>query len=270
MPSGENLMPIGRFARAVRLGVKALRHYDEEGLLRPAFVDPQTGYRYYARRQAREAVMIAMLRSLDLPLPLIREALAAPPDALSKLLVRESERQAAELARRERALRSLRRMAEAGSLAPYAVAVRREPDQLVARIRGTTTAERLVEESTAWVFAVMDEVRRAGRALRMPVLCVNEAPDAEGRIRVDACAALDAPAPALDAADAIVLPGGPCAWTTHRGPYEEIGLAHHALFAWAQERGHEPAGGVREIYENDPHDVPAEALVTEVLLPIAT
>jgi DNA-binding transcriptional MerR regulator len=268
MTSAENLMPIGRFARAVRLGVKALRHYDEEGLLRPAFVDPQTGYRYYARRQARDAVMIAMLRSLDLPLPLIREALAAPADALSKLLLRESERLAAELARRERALHSLRRIAEAGSLAPYAIAVRHEPDQLVARIAGTTTAERLVEESTAWVFEVMEAVRRAGRPLRMPVLCVNEAPDAEGRIRVEACAALDAPAPALEGADAVVLRGGACAWTAHQGPYEELGLAHHALFAWAQERGHEASGPIREIYENDPNEVAPEALRTEVLLPI--
>jgi DNA-binding transcriptional MerR regulator len=70
-----NLMPIGRFARAVRLSVKALRHYDDEGLLVPALVDRQTGYRYYARDQARDAVMIAMLRSLDLPLASIREAL---------------------------------------------------------------------------------------------------------------------------------------------------------------------------------------------------
>jgi DNA gyrase inhibitor GyrI len=212
--------------------------------------------------------MIAMLRSLDVPLPVVREALAAPADALAKLLGRESERVAAELARRERALRALQRMARAGSLAPYEVAVRREPERLVARLGGETTAERLVEESTAWVFAVMDEVRRAGRPLRMPILCLNEAPDAEGRIRVAACAALDPPAPPLERAEAALLPGGPCAWTTHRGPYEELGLAHHALFAWAQERGHEAVGAIREIYENDPNEVAPEALVTEVLLPI--
>ena len=42
----DDLLPIGRFARATRLSVKALRHYDELGLLRPAFVDPSSGYRY--------------------------------------------------------------------------------------------------------------------------------------------------------------------------------------------------------------------------------
>jgi DNA-binding transcriptional MerR regulator len=268
MAERENLMPIGRFARAVRLGVKALRHYDEAGLLSPAFVDPQTGYRYYARRQARDALMIAMLRSLDLPLAAIREALVAPPDALQKLLLRESERVAAELARSERTLRSLERMARQGSLAPYAVAVREEPAHFVARLSGTTTPERLVEDSTAWVRAVMAEVEQAGRPPRMPVLCINEEPDAAGRLRVHACAALDPPAPDLVRAEAVELAGGPCAFTTHVGPYEEIGLAHHALFAWVQERGHEPSGPIREIYLNDPTEVAPEAIESEVLLPI--
>lgn len=37
------LMSIGRFARLTGLTVKALRHYDEVGLLRPAAVDAETG-----------------------------------------------------------------------------------------------------------------------------------------------------------------------------------------------------------------------------------
>ena len=56
-------MPIGRFARACRLSVKALRHYDEEQLLRPAHIDERTGYRYYTREQVRDAVTIGMLRT---------------------------------------------------------------------------------------------------------------------------------------------------------------------------------------------------------------
>ena len=40
-------MQIGRFARLTGLTVKALRHYDEIGLLRPAGVDPESGYRSY-------------------------------------------------------------------------------------------------------------------------------------------------------------------------------------------------------------------------------
>jgi DNA-binding transcriptional MerR regulator len=41
----ERMLSIGRFARLTGLTVKALRHYDELGLLRPAHVDGWTGYR---------------------------------------------------------------------------------------------------------------------------------------------------------------------------------------------------------------------------------
>ena len=63
------VMPIGKFARACRLSVKALRHYDEEQLLRPAHVDERTGYRYYTREQVRDAVTIGMLRGLGIGIP---------------------------------------------------------------------------------------------------------------------------------------------------------------------------------------------------------
>lgn len=42
---------IGEFARLGRVSVRMLRHYDALGLLRPARVDPVTGYRYYEARQ---------------------------------------------------------------------------------------------------------------------------------------------------------------------------------------------------------------------------
>ncbi len=41
----KNLVPIGRFSTICRLSLKALRLYDEMGLLRPALVDPGSGYR---------------------------------------------------------------------------------------------------------------------------------------------------------------------------------------------------------------------------------
>jgi effector-binding domain-containing protein len=103
----------------------------------------------------------------------------------------------------------------------------------------------------------------------MPVLCVNEPPDAEERIRVHACAPAGAQGPPLPTAERAELPGGTFAWLVHEGPYEEIGLAHHALHAWAQQQGHAPAGPLREIYVNDPAEVAPEELVTEVWLPVS-
>ncbi len=50
----ENLMPIGQFAEASRLSQKALRLYGENGLLAPAWVDPDSGYPTTARSSCRQ------------------------------------------------------------------------------------------------------------------------------------------------------------------------------------------------------------------------
>ena len=77
MPRPQDLIGIGDFARRVRLTPKQLRDYDENGLLAPAYVDADTGYRYYHRGQARTAVTIALLRSLDVPLAAVHELLVS-------------------------------------------------------------------------------------------------------------------------------------------------------------------------------------------------
>ena len=66
-------LSIGSFSRVSGLTVKALRHYDEIGLLEPARVDEWTGYRYYGLEQARAAEEIRRLRSLEVPLDEIRD-----------------------------------------------------------------------------------------------------------------------------------------------------------------------------------------------------
>ncbi|MFF3392894.1 MerR family transcriptional regulator [Streptomyces sp. NPDC002669] len=66
------LLTIGAFAKASRLSPKALRHYDELGLLTPARVDPLTGYRFYAPEQLDRARLVAWLRRLGMPLALVR------------------------------------------------------------------------------------------------------------------------------------------------------------------------------------------------------
>ncbi|NKI43124.1 MerR family transcriptional regulator [Streptomyces physcomitrii] len=75
---GRRLLTIGAFARAARLSPKALRLYDELELLRPAEVDPDTGYRRYAPGQLAQARLVAWLRRLGMPLARIREVTALP------------------------------------------------------------------------------------------------------------------------------------------------------------------------------------------------
>ncbi|MBP2336393.1 MerR family transcriptional regulator [Saccharothrix coeruleofusca] len=67
-----DLLTIGAFARAARLSPKALRLYDELGLLRPAAVDAESGYRFYDADQLERARLIAWLRRLGMPLARVR------------------------------------------------------------------------------------------------------------------------------------------------------------------------------------------------------
>lgn len=78
------LLTIGAFAKASRLSPKALRLYDELGLLAPARVDPDSGYRYYVPEQLERARLVAWLRRLGMPLARIREVcdLAEPTGGL--------------------------------------------------------------------------------------------------------------------------------------------------------------------------------------------
>src|SRR5512133_3668860 len=87
----KNLVPIGRFSAICRLSQKALRLYDEMGLLRPAWVDPDSGYRYYAVAQALEAERIRLLRSLEVPLEELAELLR-DPTARARILDRHRRR----------------------------------------------------------------------------------------------------------------------------------------------------------------------------------
>lgn len=79
-------LTIGQAARLAAVTAKALRHYDRIGLLRPAAVDPVTGYRRYHAEQVAQARLIRRLRDLELPLEEIRRLLALDRDALQAAL----------------------------------------------------------------------------------------------------------------------------------------------------------------------------------------
>lgn len=62
------MLKIGEFSRLGRVPVKTLRYYDGIGLLKPARVDPFTGYRYYDSAQLDRLNRILALKDLDLSL----------------------------------------------------------------------------------------------------------------------------------------------------------------------------------------------------------
>ena len=81
------VMTIGEFARASGLTPKALRLYDDLGLLRPAAVDEANGYRYYDPDQLDRARLVARLRLVGMSLDRIRTVADLPTAARSAELL---------------------------------------------------------------------------------------------------------------------------------------------------------------------------------------
>jgi DNA-binding transcriptional MerR regulator len=81
-----DLMGISDFARLSRLSPRALRLYDELGLLPPASVEPDSGYRWYSAGQLAPARLIAALRGIGMPLAQIRTVAGAERAAAAGLV----------------------------------------------------------------------------------------------------------------------------------------------------------------------------------------
>ena len=71
----ESLLSIGKMAALNRLSVSTLRLYDEKGLLKPRYIDPQTGYRYYSIDQNARLDVIVYMKELGMSLSQIAQAL---------------------------------------------------------------------------------------------------------------------------------------------------------------------------------------------------
>jgi DNA-binding transcriptional MerR regulator len=120
---------IGEFARRSHLSLKALRLYDERGVLVPSRVDQASGYRYYDTAQLDEARLVVMLRQLQLPLAAVKELLACDPDdAATRIAEHWRDAEAAHDARRELADYLVNRLRGKRSVM-YEVATREMPER---------------------------------------------------------------------------------------------------------------------------------------------
>jgi len=137
---------IGEFARRSRLSLKALRLYDERGVLVPARVDQASGYRYYDTAQLDEARLVVMLRELQLPLKAVKELLACDPaEAATRIAEHWRDAEAAHDARRELADYLVNRLRGKRPVM-YEVATREMPE------RSLLCLKREVDERGQWAF----------------------------------------------------------------------------------------------------------------------
>jgi DNA-binding transcriptional MerR regulator len=262
----EELLTIGRFARLCRLSVKQLRHYDEVGLLAPEWVDAGTGYRYYAPEQARDALTIALLREIDLPLAVIAEALAAQAPARARILRAERDRLAERITRDQARLSMLERLAADG-LPGYAVSFGTEEERRLVVTRAVCAPTEVGAAVGAGVGRLMARLAATGAEWAPPLWGLYPLdPDDAMHIAVGAQPTAEAAVPG--GLELEILRGGPVAETVHIGPYAQLPLAYHALFAAVHERGLLPVAPVREAYLVAPGEASDEELTTRLILPV--
>lgn len=271
----DHLLPIGRFSRMSRLSIKALRLYDEQGLLPPAWVDPDSGYRYYRPGQANQAEAIRVLRGVEMPLGEIREVLAADDnEAVVKRLGVHFQRLEERLADQARMLRFLQHLIDqGGDVMPYDVSVKNAPAQWVASWTTRTSLSVIGTDIGRGFAAVVGALEVQGhQPAGMPFIVYHDVIDEQTDGTIEICVpvppAMSQAAGAEGDAECKEVPAATVASTTHRGPYDEISPAYHTLTGWIVEHGHQHAGPPREIYLNDPQTAIPEDLLTEVQFPI--
>lgn len=272
-----DLLPIGRFARLSGLTVRAVRHYGEQGLLEPAFVDPDTGYRYFSVDQLADAAAIRRLRFLELALDEIREILEADDPAFTKARLLQHRARMAELAATtEQILGALQRLIEGEEeLVPDVTDIRAQieikevPAQPVLRIRERVQSEKLPDVIPAAIKEIADYLHARGlEPLGAPITICPYA-DEEGMVEIENTWPVASTVPGKGRVEAATLPACTVLAYEHRGHYSELHRSYRDLEALVEAEGLVKDGEPREIYVTDPAEVVDSAdWVTEIQLPI--
>lgn len=265
----DELMPIGRFSRMCWLSIKALRLYDEAGLLHPAHVDPVSNYRYYTPAQASTARVIATLRSLDMPLATIKQIVTeTDPDHVRDLL--DSYRLLLEerIDRHRHMLQRVETFIRKGAVMAYDITTQDIAPVDVVGTTYTVSPDSLAEVSR-------DAYHRLYAALTSNGVSPAGAPRMVYRAMeddawtVEACVPVAGVSAAPDGFELHRIRGGRAAVTRHVGPYDELGIAYREVESWIDANGLTSAGTPYDVYLDDPTEVgDPTKLETEIVWPV--
>jgi DNA-binding transcriptional MerR regulator len=148
------LVPIGDFSRMTHLSVKALRFYHDQGLIEPARIDPDSGYRFYDPAQVPMAQVIRRFRDLGMPLDQVRTVLRAPDvETRTKAIIAHLTAMEARLAEMQMSVASLRALLEGPPVRPE-VEFRSIPPAPALAVTATVTAE----AALAWGTGAFEEI----------------------------------------------------------------------------------------------------------------
>jgi DNA-binding transcriptional MerR regulator len=272
LTTSSDLLSIGAFARRSRLSLKALRLYDELGLLPPAQVDPETGYRYYAATQIDRARLIGLLRRLDMPLARIGRVLELEGAAAAREVATYWSEVEASAAVKRRLVAYLDRHLSGRGEPMYDVETRDVPVQDVLGITRSLTVKDLLPFIIDGTRELMNQVQRAGATLGPASFViyhgeVNE--DSDGPVEV--CVPFTGAVTAAGEAVRRTEPAHREAFTTiTRAQTQFPGIldAYAAVERWIDERGVEMAGSPREVYFNSDPEPEADRPFCDIAFPI--
>lgn len=135
LKAGSARLGIGEFARRTRLSHKALRLYDAMGLLPPAHVDAESGYRYYRESQLEQARLIGLLRQLEMPLNRIAEVLGLPGSKAAQAISRYWGEVEGDVKTKRKLVQYLEGYLGGKGESMYKVETREVPEQKVATVQ---------------------------------------------------------------------------------------------------------------------------------------
>lgn len=270
-------IPIGRFSLVTRLSLKALRYYDEKGILTPKAKDPFTGYRYYTGDQMAVGIKISTLVNLGFTLEetaAILEADEAGDHAAAEERLRARLRATRdEITRLERVAALLdNEKSEMLKMTLTEPVVKDVPALRVlskrARGRYGPTIGRLIGELMKCLFS--PDNQRAFVKMVGPIMTLYhdqeyKEEDALMEVAVPITGRVTVTDPEMEVRN---LPAQRVLSLINKGPYETIGQAYSRLHEYVMAQGLEYAGPLMELYLSDPERTPPDEILTEIQAPI--
>ncbi|MGH2417902.1 MAG: MerR family transcriptional regulator [Candidatus Limnocylindria bacterium] len=268
----SDLLPIGAFARRSRLSLKALRLYDELGLLPPARVDPETGYRFYEAGQVERARLIGLLRRLDMPLARIGRVLELEGARAAREVAAFWGEVEASAAVKRRLVAYLERHLSGRGEPMYDVVTRDVPAQDILSLTRSLTVKDLETFIIDGTRELMKQVAAAGATLGPASFVIYHGAvteDSDGPVEV--CVPFTGTVTAAGEAIRRSEPAHREAFTTiTRAQTQFPGIldAYGAVEVWIERRGAQMTGSPREVYFNSDPDPEPDRPFCDIAFPI--
>jgi DNA-binding transcriptional MerR regulator len=246
----RTLLSIGDFSRMTFLSVKTLHHYHEVGLLPPAAIDPDTGYRRYDVSQVPMAQVIRRLRELGMPLDDVRGVIEAPDvQARNAAISAHLRRMEGELESTRSTVKALRMLRDEKSPPTIAIEYRNVGPTDAIAIRDRVAYDDMFE----WLDGALAELRSslegpdARRAGADAALYSSELLEDEFG-EIVALIPVSGPARLSGRVEPLHVPLVEYAVAVHAGPVDDIDRTYAALGTVVAKRAIGVQGPIREDY----------------------